>query len=134
MSRVLASLALQGRLLDGYLPDLSNLTQRWAGFLTRTCPDLPPFDAFPKAEVQGQHASSSDPLGTYIASKEVWRRGGPVARALCLLSAPDYACFTELPAGIPEFCQTVYRDYAGHLTEYGRPNGGHYREYPPSVV
>ena len=88
---------------------------------------MPPVEAFPKPELKGQHMSSKDPWGTCQASKEVWAEGGPVARAMCLLSAPDYACFDRLPAGIPEFCRTVYRDHARTLTEYGRD---HYMEYP----
>mmetsp|Transcript_24775 Transcript_24775/g.58151 ORF Transcript_24775/g.58151 Transcript_24775/m.58151 type:complete len:793 (+) Transcript_24775:112-2490(+) len=127
MSRVLASLAMIGRKLDGYLLDVANLTERWPEFFSTTCPGVPPVDAFPKAVLQGQHKSSGDPWGTYKASKEVWTEGGPVARAMCLLSAPDYACFDRLPAGIPEFCQTVYRDHARTLTEYGQD---HYMKYP----
>lgn len=126
MSRVLASLAMMGRTLDGYLPDLSNLLENWAKFLIKTCPGVPPLDAFPKAKLDGQHRSSQDPRGTYKASREVWAEGGPVARALCLLSAPDYACFDLLP-GIPKFCQTVYRTHAGVITKYGRE---HYTKYP----
>jgi len=120
MSRVLSSLAKIGRQLNGYLADLADLTQRWPEFLTNTCPGLPPLESFPKPKVNGQHQSSKDPWGTYKASKEVWAEGGPIARALCLLSAPDYACFEDLPEGIPEFCQTVYKDHAQTLIDYGQ--------------
>ena len=126
MSRVLVSLGQEGYRLHGYLPDLTDLSNRWPQFLVDTCPGLPPLEAFPKPKVEGQHKSSSDPLGTYAASKEVWADGGPTARAMCLLSAPDYACYEDLPDGIPEFCQTVYTDHAQALTEYGRK---HYMKY-----
>ena len=108
------------RQLNGYLTDLADLTQRWPEFLTNTCPGLPPLESFPKPKVDSQHQSSKDPWGTCKASTEVWAEGGPIARALCLLSAPDYACFEDLPEGIPEFCQTVYKDHAQTLIDYGQ--------------
>ena len=46
-----------------------------------------------------------DPYGTYAAAKDVWRRGGTTAKALCALLAMDYACFDEL--ALPDVCLDV---------------------------
>jgi hypothetical protein len=51
------------------------------------------------------HGSSKDPYGTYAAAKDVWRRGGNTAKALCALLAMDYACFDEL--ALPDVCLDV---------------------------
>jgi len=120
MGRVLAVLAEQGRTLTGYLPDLVNLEETWPRFFTETCPGLPPLEAFPqqpqerRRNLSGrQHESSSDPLGTYGAAKDVWAEGGPVARALCLLVATDYACWNHT---IPDLCRSVYTEHGPALT------------------
>mmetsp|Transcript_20563 Transcript_20563/g.48448 ORF Transcript_20563/g.48448 Transcript_20563/m.48448 type:complete len:324 (-) Transcript_20563:332-1303(-) len=130
MSRVLAVLAMQGRALDGVIPDVANLTETWPGFLSETCPGTPPPEAFPDPERHGTHASSRDPLGTYEAAKQVWYEEGPIARTLCLLAATDYACFFGDNDGrmrIPRVCRSAYRDHARIIQEHGRAN---YLRYP----
>ena len=66
-------------------------------------------------EIEGVHGSSSDPFGTYQSAKDVWKKGGTVARSLCHIHAFDYACFygtgalTPLEArDIPATCQDVF--------------------------
>ena len=74
------------------------------------CSGVPESVSSAPMTVMGQHNSSSDPLGTYKASRDVWLDQGPVARALCVLHVMDYACWTDLPDGIPQFCQDVYAE------------------------
>jgi len=54
------------------------------------------------------HASKSDPVGAHAAAKEVWKEKGLIARVLCTVSAMDYACWRDLPDGVPDLCQEVY--------------------------
>jgi hypothetical protein len=56
----------------------------------------------------GVHDSSLDEMGFYRAAKDVWAEQGDIARALCILHSFDYACWDDLPDGIPELCQDVY--------------------------
>ena len=81
----------------------------WAQNATKTSSGLPPMES------TGQHTSSNDPLGAYKAAKDVWKKGGKAARALCHIHAFDYACFygnsvpTRLRASeIPALCKEVY--------------------------
>jgi hypothetical protein len=108
MGRILPFLHRFNRSLTGYLPSLDNLTEEWPAFMARTCPHFPPIEELPKMEAAGQHESSEDPLGVYRAAKEVWKDRGPVARAMCVLHAFDYACWDDLPGGIPQLCQEVF--------------------------
>jgi hypothetical protein len=109
MVGVLTQLALSGGKLVSYLPTISNLTNDFPKFLYNTCPGLPESLLDPKVmEVHGQHESSKDPSGTYNAAKAVWMDGGPMARALCAMHAMDYACWDQLPDGIPNLCKDVF--------------------------
>jgi hypothetical protein len=108
MSRILPLLHNVNLTLSGYLPSLENLEERWPKFITETCPEMPPLSDFPNLKKHGQHQSSKDKFGIYRAAKEVWNDQGHVARALCVIHAMDYACWTDLPDGIPRLCQEVY--------------------------
>lgn len=118
MSRILSVLGKARTPLTGYLPTLDNLASTWPDFMARTCGPrgfpsrarLPPTMA-----VAGGHASSADALGLRAAAAAVVAEGGPVARALCLLHAFDYACFPVLPGGVPAACRSVYADRSDEL-------------------
>lgn len=106
MSRVLEVLHRQGGFLSGYLPSLANLSTAMPAFVQHTCHleyDLPAMK-----DTRWGHLSSADPHGFYHAARTVWAEGGVVARALCIFHAMDYACWKNLPDGIPEICQEVY--------------------------
>ena len=128
MSRVLAILAKYNTKLTGYIPELGNITQNWPEFMSTTCPNFPKRNEIPKMTKQGQHKSSNDRLGLYRAAKEVWAEAGPISEALCLLHAFDYACFRDLPDGIPTLCQSVYQDHAEEIVAFGTQ---HYLKYNP---
>eukprot|EP00537_Pseudo-nitzschia_pungens_P018487 CAMPEP_0172409498 /NCGR_PEP_ID=MMETSP1061-20121228/76397_1 /TAXON_ID=37318 /ORGANISM="Pseudo-nitzschia pungens, Strain cf. pungens" /LENGTH=448 /DNA_ID=CAMNT_0013145653 /DNA_START=220 /DNA_END=1566 /DNA_ORIENTATION=- len=119
MSRILHTLMKYNLTLTSYIPSLSNLTTTWPEFVSSTCPGAPPLDEYPHMTKQGQHKSSKDQLGLYDAAKEVWSDGGPIARSLCLLQAFDYACFEDLPEGVPDLCREVFRDYGEKIIEKG---------------
>ena len=126
MSRILAVLAKYNLSLTGYIPSLENITSTWPAFISSTCPGAPPIDHIPKMTIQGQHRSSKDRLQLYKAAKDVWEEGGPIARSLCILHAFDYACYENLPDGIPELCIKVYTKHAQRIIEYG---SNHYYSY-----
>jgi len=115
MTRILTSLAKFNQTLTGYVPTIENITSKWPAFISKTCPGAPPLHKMPKMQIQGQHKSSKDPLGLYEAAKDVWKEGGPISRALCLLHAFDYACWKDLPAGIPDLCMEVYHKHAARI-------------------
>ncbi len=103
---------------DWILPSVANLTERFPEFLAQHCPRFVP-EGIPPLEIAGVHKSTKDPLGTYKAAKDVWEKGGAVARSLCHLHAFDYACFygnETIPSGtsslgakdIPSVCKEVY--------------------------
>jgi len=74
----------------------------------------------PLMSMKGSHDSSKDKYGTYAAAKNVWKKGGTLARALCLIHAFDYACFYGNNNGdmkgssygiemkIPKVCRDTY--------------------------
>jgi hypothetical protein len=106
MSRILTELNRVGGQLTAYLPSLANLNSKFPQLVQSTCglkETLPPI---PKDK--GHHKSSEDLEGFYQAAKDVWTDKGAIARALCALHAMDYACWTDLPDGIPQVCQEVY--------------------------
>jgi hypothetical protein len=76
--------------------------------MSTTCPGYPSLEQIPDMELMGQHNSSNDDFGFYQAAKNVWKEGGDIARALCIIHAFDYACFEDLPDGIPSLCRDVY--------------------------
>jgi len=107
------------------LPSTDNITDNLPVFLNDRCPRFAAnlnttAGGFPPTIPEPKHKSSDDPIGTYGASKAVWKEAGPVARALCLLKAHDYACFygmtqTEIiptavqpSSAIPEVCREVF--------------------------
>lgn len=108
MMRILPVLAGKDKPLTAYLPSLSNLTFTWPRFVAKACPSMPQKVANIGMQLGGQHESSRDPHGHYRAAKNVWNEGGPAARALCILHALDYACWRDLPDGVPELCQRVF--------------------------
>ena len=103
MARVLTNVKL-----SAYLPTLTNMTYTVPQFLHENCIDFPDNLVDVPMPPRGVHPSSKDPLGSYEASKAVWAAQGPVARALCILHALDYACWRDLPDGVPKLCQEVY--------------------------
>ena len=120
MSRILVALKKFNTSLSGYIPDLANLTSTWPEFMSSTCPNFPRPELIPKMPEEGQHASSKDRLKLYKAAKDVWAEAGPISRALCLLHLFDYACFDDLPGGIPlNPCQSVYLQYSKQIIKYG---------------
>ena len=94
-----------GSHLTSYLPTLANLTHAFPSFLASTCPNIPK-SALNPMSLHGQHITSSDPLGFYSAAKEVWKKQETTARALCAISAMDYACYDQVP--VPLLCQEVF--------------------------
>ena len=110
MSRILPVLNHYNLSLTGYIPTLDNITTTWPQFMSTTCPGFPSIEEIPTMKKWGQHRSSQDELGLYKAAKDVWQQQGPIAKALCMLHAFDYACWTELPDGIPPICQEVYEN------------------------
>jgi hypothetical protein len=108
MSRVISSLHMFNLSLTGYIPSLANLTSTWPQFMSSTCPGYPSLEQIPHMEVMRQHKSSNDEFGFYQAAKNTWNEGGDIARALCIIHAFDYACFEDLPDGIPSLCRDVY--------------------------
>jgi hypothetical protein len=112
MARILPVMDYYGVPLAGYLPSLTNLTHTWPIFITETCPEMIPLESFPDMKIMGQHESSQDQLGLYKAAKDVWQAGGPIARAMCIIHAFDYACWDDLPDGIPDLCKEVYQSSA----------------------
>ncbi len=112
-----------------YLPTLDHLTETFPTFLADRCPTMATnyqqrqhqclqsdtscknnddenTTPFPPMRRMGSHDSSKDVDGTYKAAKDVWNKGGPVAKALCVLHAMDYACFDDL--SLPLLCRNVY--------------------------
>ena len=96
-----------GATLTSYLSSLQNLTHTFPDFITSTCPNLPKSAQKPMS-LHGQHVTSGDPLGFYAAAKESWKKQATTARALCTISAMDYACYERLP--VPALCQEVFAD------------------------
>jgi hypothetical protein len=122
-SRVLSALADQKVALTGYIPSTDNLASAWPKFLAERCPGAPRPEELPHLRDPGPASSSSsreDPLKTLEAARAVWSRGGPVAKALCFLHALDYACWTDLPGGIPRVCSEVYEQHASDLSSAHR--------------
>ncbi|GFH62044.1 hypothetical protein CTEN210_18520 [Chaetoceros tenuissimus] len=120
MSRVLIDLKKYNYTLTGYIPELQNITSAWPAFMASTCPNFYSVETIPSLHIGGQHKSSSDLFGLYAAAKQVWKESGPFSRALCLLHAFDYACFENLPDGIPFLCQSVYQDHANQIINVGK--------------
>lgn len=130
-SRVLSELAELGLSLTAYLPSLDQLSTRWPTFLKQHCPGFDgAFSAGADSDrnkanasllqnphvllseqrmaTSGQHDSSSDPYQTYQAALQVWEDQESTAKALCVLHVLDYACWINLPKGVPPLCQEVY--------------------------
>jgi hypothetical protein len=101
-----------------YLPSLKDLKHSWPRFMVESCPG-----SFSNATAtrilttemnttNGAHKSSKDLLGTYAAAKRVWSEGGVFAKALCALHILDYACWKDLPEGVPKLCLDLYVSYS----------------------
>mmetsp|Transcript_9676 Transcript_9676/g.20801 ORF Transcript_9676/g.20801 Transcript_9676/m.20801 type:complete len:206 (-) Transcript_9676:6-623(-) len=99
---ILWDLARNGYRMTAYLPSLANLTYEFPKFLKSACPDLVP------SSLLREPMSSGDPFGYYKAAKAVWGEQGGTARALCAIHAMDYACWEDLPEGVPLLCQDVF--------------------------
>lgn len=120
MSRILVFLQEHKARLTGYLPQITNLTSTFPAFLSTTCPNMYPLEPMPTGtQKKGQHQSSKDLRGRYLAAKDIWKEAGPTSRALCVLHAFDYACFPDLPDGIPLLCQSIYEKYAEEIIRVG---------------
>lgn len=112
MSRVLPQLQQSGMQLTAYLPTLDNLTYAWPAFMVNSCPNAVPATLrnMPMIMSLGEHESSVDPTGSYQAAKRVWDDQGLEAMALCVIHAMDYACWRDLPGGVPPLCHHIYSD------------------------
>jgi len=131
-----------------FLPTLDKLTETFPAFLADRCPSvLSNYNKksndndnknqiyiankdrrqnqkeqnmpLPLMAMKGFHDSSKDKYGTYAAAKNVWKKGGTLARALCFIHAIDYACFYGNSNGdimngssygmeIPKVCRDAY--------------------------
>mmetsp|Transcript_59069 Transcript_59069/g.71109 ORF Transcript_59069/g.71109 Transcript_59069/m.71109 type:complete len:779 (-) Transcript_59069:207-2543(-) len=105
MSRFLPILDQLGIKLN-YLPSLSKLNTTFPKFVSNSC-DAKELMKVPMANMD-THESSLDPKGSYRAAKKVWAEGGLTSRILCQYRVFDYACFDDLPDGVPDFCQQVF--------------------------
>ena len=100
-----------------YLPSLANLNELWGPFVLFSCPHAfsnetkAKFVTTPMVTESAKHFSSDDPLGTYKAAKMAMKQEGPVSKALCALHLMDYACWQNLPDGVPKVCMDLYMDY-----------------------
>ncbi len=109
MSGMLSYLAENGAKLSAFLPSIHNLGKELPEFAVQACPGILPENITQAVNVPSSgHTSSKDEYGIYQAAKDVWKEGGPTARALCVLHAIDYACWENLPDGIPALCKQVY--------------------------
>jgi len=108
-TRILICVAELGMQLTSYLPTIKNITQEWPKFVIENCPSaIEHYLESQPMKLLGQHKSSKDPLGFRRAANAVWAEGGRTARALCALHAMEYACWDNLPDGVPELCRDVY--------------------------
>jgi hypothetical protein len=115
MARILTELdKVGGRRLTAYLPSLDSLSTDFPVLVEKQCPSVLSKHRRDNLKVSNiklggnQHKSSEDPEGLYQAAKDVWAQGGPEAKSLCVLHAIDYACWTELPQGVPDVCREVF--------------------------
>lgn len=110
MSRVLEELHNDRASLTSYLPSLDNLQDNFPKHLLETCSDAIPTGQVLEAmgSGQGHHTPHEDEEGFYESAKESFSASGTVAKALCAIHAIDYACWKDLPEGIPLICQEVY--------------------------
>jgi hypothetical protein len=108
MSGILWLLSISGAKMTSFLPSIQNLNEEWPKFAYNACPDTIPENVTEPFHVVSSHSSSKDKFGIYKAAKDVWSEGGPTARAICVLQAMDYACWDDLPDGIPSLCRDVF--------------------------
>jgi hypothetical protein len=122
MSGVLNMLAVQGLNMTSYLPSLSNLGETWPAFVQNTCPGLPESIASTPMQLAGQHEHTNSKSPAYKAAERVMKEEGPTARALCALHAMDYACWENLPDGIPSVCIDVYtsQKFVDRINQHGK--------------
>jgi len=94
MSRVLI-----GFKLNAYIPTLHNITHNFFPFLRKNCPGFPEIKTLPSPpSIIIDHPSSSDPLHTYKAAKDIWKEQGPIATryGLCVLEGLARWCTRAL--------------------------------------
>jgi len=87
---------------------LHDSAMEFPALLSVAAPGTVPFHAISQQAVDANvrtHPSGADALGTYSASKAVFARSGPTAKALCALAALDYACFPDF--ALPTQCIPV---------------------------
>lgn len=109
MSAVLWLLSQNGDAkMTNVLPSMQNLAQEWPKFAYNACPGALPESVAEPFHMPSHHESSKDKFGIYKAAKNVWSERGPTARALCVLHAIDYACWENVPDGIPVLCREVF--------------------------
>eukprot|EP00951_Prasinocladus_malaysianus_P011285 scaffold83400_cov27-Prasinocladus_malaysianus.AAC.1 len=63
-----------------FIPGIDNIRQDFPRALNESCGLAA--SRIPEMTRDGQHVSSTDPLGTYAAAKAVWMAGGPSAKAV----------------------------------------------------
>jgi len=110
------SLISKRTLQPQYLPSLKNLTYQWAPFITASCPSYMFSSTFKSVILKSLvppnlHESGVDKLGAYKIAKTVWTEGSRVSKSLCAMHIMDYACWTNLPDGIPSVCLELYESY-----------------------
>ena len=108
MSATLHLLDKCGARMTTFLPSMNNFLKKWPKFVYNSCPGILPENITAPFHTHSSHESSKDLYGIYKAAKDVWYEGGPTARAICVLHAMDYACWEDLPDGIPQLCKEVY--------------------------
>lgn len=96
-------------------PGLANLSTGWGPFVAQSCPS----GTFSEEQMTqlntvrvhpNEHPSSQQPF--YKIIKKVWQNDVQIAKALCAIHLLDYACWRDLPDGVPAVCQELYSSYA----------------------
>ena len=91
-------------------PSLHDAARKFPALASEAAPGTVPPEAMHDAHAVDAHSrthpSGHDDLGTHEAARAVVARAGPTARAVCALSAMDYACFSDA-FPVPALCLQV---------------------------
>uniref|UniRef100_A0A7S1FK83 Uncharacterized protein n=1 Tax=Corethron hystrix TaxID=216773 RepID=A0A7S1FK83_9STRA len=97
-----------------YLPTMNNLTNTLGPFLAEKCG----VDWFREERIPdglGEHSSSSRPqyikLKNALKEEKKDKMTVQVVKALCAIHLIDYACWRNLPDGVPSICMDLYESY-----------------------